>query len=159
MPKTFLRDVTTNVVGGVISGVLLLIVGAYYYGSSTERQKYEKVLNDAPTVYVEHLHKKIKQPVSGNAGEILLKAKDIVSTRNDLRSTLTAMTALLNSEIDHLSAQLDAADAKRLRGDYWNSGEIEEALKVLERKWIVKPDQVKFEVRKLLGDLGLTRRE
>jgi len=54
---------------------------------------------------------------------------------------------------------VDAADAKRHRGDYWNSGEIEETLKVLERKWSVKPDQVKREVRKLLEDLGLTIRE
>lgn len=87
------------------------------------------------------------------------KAKSIVSTRNELRSTLTALTSLLNSDIDRLSAQLDAADAKRLRDNYWDSGDIEETLKILERKWPDKMGQVQIELRNLLAQLGLVRTE
>ncbi|MCG7927619.1 MAG: hypothetical protein JAY67_19035 [Candidatus Thiodiazotropha taylori] len=157
-----MRDFFKQVMAAVMAGAILA-GGGYVIGKSTgedvgvqkERARLEQMFENAPKSYTKHLDEMINEKTNDDPQKILIKARAIVSTRDDLRSTLTSLNALLNSEIDKLAQQIESSESQRRGGDGWNPRELEETIEVLKRKWPSKMDQVDIEVRKLLAELGL----
>lgn len=83
-----------------------------------------------------------------------MHSRAIVAARDDLKGTLVSLSALLNSEIDRLSAEVRDAWAPESSVEPLRS-----TVNVLKLKWPAKRDQIKIEieVRKLLAELGLER--
>ncbi|MEO4026549.1 hypothetical protein ABH313_00630 [Chromobacterium vaccinii] len=137
-----------GIIEGIIASLIAALIIAYasfYFG----KQTYEKRVESAVDIYADHLDKLIREANTESGSEIRVAAQAIVSTRNDLRSSLVSLNSLLNSDIDVLAEML-AADA--------SAGQFSNRLKVLEKKWPAKRDQVKVELRKLLAELGLVEK-
>jgi len=160
--KDFFKQVTAAVAAGSI-----LAGGGYFIGESIgedegvqkERARLEQMFENAPKAYTKLLDDRINEKTNNEPRQVLIKARAIVSTRDDLRGTLTSLNSLLNSEIDTLAQQLKSSEAQRRLGDGWNSRELEETIEVLKRKWPSKMNQVDIEVRKLLAELGVVIRK
>ena len=137
-----------GIIEGVIAGLIvagLLGVIGFYFGQRT----YEQRLESAPSLYTDHLDRLIREAADDQASEVKVSAQAIVSTRNDLRSSLVSLNSLLNSDIDVLAELLESNAS---------AAQISSRVKVLEKKWPAKRDQVKVELRKLLAELGLVER-
>ncbi|MBL0351515.1 MAG: hypothetical protein IPP03_02010 [Dechloromonas sp.] len=137
-----------GILEGVIAGfIVAALTGAvgYFFG----RKTYEQRVAAAPALYTEHIGKLISDSSTDNARNIRNAAQAIVSTRNDLKKSLTSLAQLLNSDIDVL-AELIESNA--------TPAQLADRIKVLEMKWPAKRTQVEVELRKILAELGLSGR-
>ena len=123
-----------------------------------------KKLNAAPRKYVEELEKLILRGYDEGLGKAIINARSIVSTRNDLRSSLISISARLNSEIDQLALdighRLIKPDEPSVPSTNPNNSDIDaekafETIQVLYRNWPAKKVQIEVEIKKLLTELGL----
>ena len=130
----------------VVAG--LILAGATgTIGYIFARSKYKKVVDSAPTTYAGQIGRLIEQ-ASKDDGPVRVNAQAIVSTRNDLSSTLMSLKGIMNSDIDVIAELLGGQD---------NDDLIAERMAVLVKKWPAKTEQVEIEIRKLLTELGFDR--
>lgn len=133
----------------ILVGVIVLAIGGAG-GKLFADRRYEQRYAAAITKYSEEIGKLIEKASSAQDDELLMAARTIVDTRDDLRSSIEALDKLLDSEIDLLKTQL---------GSNENSDEhmknVQETIQVLHGKWPSKKTQIDVEVRKLFIELGL----
>ncbi len=137
-----------GIIEGAIASLLaagLIAMGGFYLGKRTYEQRVEAAAN----IYADHLDRLIREANTQEGRQVRISAQAIVSTRNDLRSSLVSLNNLLNSDIDVLAEMIES-DA--------SAGQLADRLKVLEKKWPAKKDQVSVELRKLLSELGLVEK-
>lgn len=120
----------------------------YAKGFAAAEGIYQMRLENAVEAYAARLGELIVPTTGSFEVPPKVRARAIVSLRNDLRASLTSLPKLLNSEIDSLAILL-AAD----KGD---TEKIEETLDVLRLKWPAKSTQIKMETRKLVAELGFS---
>lgn len=151
-----------NVVAGLMTTLVAsLAAGAagYWWGQSTERLRYEQQLNAAIEFYGAGLGRLIVEATQDPDADVVVSARAIVGARNDVRTSLSSVSGLLNSEIDELSRQTELFQDLDAAGDEPGAAaakkRIQEALAVLAKKWPMKQEQIRVEIRKLHAELGL----
>jgi hypothetical protein len=119
-------------------------------------------LDAAPRKYVEELEKLIAQAYKEGIEKAVVNARSIVSTRNDLRSSLISISSRLNSEIDQLAIDIGHTIIKpaepsirTTEANENNPKRAYETIEVLYRNWPAKKVQIEVEIKKLLAELGL----
>ena len=136
-------DFITQVLAGLTVAALSALAGYAFRG-----RRYAKTIKEAPRRYVEHLDRLICEALDAGSNLARVKSQSIVSTRNDLRGSLSAIANRLNSDIDTLESQLQAqAPVQELFG----------TVQVLHDKWPAKKDQIEYEIRKLMAEIGLEK--
>ena len=122
------------------------------HGREKERDAWIQTLSSAPKLYAERLSELIDKASNAKSQDMLTYSRAIVAVRDDMKGTLVSLSALLNSEIDRLSAEVRDAQAPQASVEPLRS-----TVNVLKLKWPAKCDQIEIEVRKLLAELGLER--
>lgn len=150
---SFGMDVLADLVVAVIAAA-----AAYIFRGKTYKRRVEA----APKIYLDHLGKLIAAGINEGPGRAPVNAKAIVATRNDLRSSLTTVAKLLNSEIDELQAMI--GEDFKILDEITRKGQgqaddkrLFQVIEVLHKKWPAKRDQIEVEIRKLISELGLDR--
>jgi len=149
--NNFWKSVCAGVVASTIFATGMNI------GAGWKDDEYKQQYSSAPAVYTSHIGDQIIKPVpdATDIDDLLVRSKSIISIRDDLRSTLTGMGKLLNSDIDTLTKRVKELEEICSLGDGCNGKEVEQTLKILQEKWPSKVSQVDVEIRKLLAELGL----
>lgn len=124
-------------------------------GIKRANQAYIQKTESAPTLYTNRLGEMIYNADPMKSKDLIVDARAIVSTRDDYRGSLIAISKLLNSEIDRLKEEVEKADNALRQGQSYDRSEIERTLGVLQKKWPSKKEQIIVEVRKLLAELGI----
>ena len=134
----FKREILPRVVSYLIYGA---IVWAVSFASGKERgeaeaqDRFRQRYEAAGSTYVQHLDRVIQDAARTTSGDdTLVRARTIVSTRDDLRRSLTSLSSLLNSEIDHLARDIKDVEALRKNGQGWKDTELRQTIDVLSRK-------------------------
>lgn len=83
--------------------------------------------------------------------ELVIRARAIVSLRNQMRDTLTNIQRHLNSDIDRLEILIKSGDKEAVK----KTKEIRDVIGVLNRTWLAKAEMIEIEMRKLLAELGM----
>ncbi len=142
-------DFSISVGGSLFASAIILFVG-YLFGGNEYKQK----INAASLVYAKNLDKLIKMAVKEGPYRAIVNARAIVSTRNDLRSSLEVILKNLNDEIDILEAQIVERE-KSPRNVV--EKDIFETIEVLSKKWPSKKAQIENGIRKVLAEMGLDK--
>jgi hypothetical protein len=151
------RKVLESAAAALLSALVLAVAsagGGYLIGKDQQRQQYVQTLQAAPEVYISDLGRLIED-ADRPGGDLVAETRAIVSTRDDLRSSLTSLSELLNSDIDALARSLVEYE-KPPRGKR-DATAVQERIKVLAKKWPSKKRQIEYEIRKLLAELGVDR--
>ncbi|MCG8345785.1 MAG: hypothetical protein MI685_11610 [Chlorobiales bacterium] len=135
-PMEFILSVTASLVAAGIAA----FIGYHQRGIT-----FRKAIMSAPEKYIEHLDNLINDALKDTENTLTVNAKAIVSTRDDLKSSLAALSKLFNSDIDRLKEQLERNDEAMLK----------ETIIVLSKKWPSKKDQIRIELSKLISEIGL----
>ena len=154
----FKKEVVPRVVAYLISAAIIAFASYSWgtiQGDRDAQAQYRQRHEAAAVTYVQHLDRVIRDAGRTSGGdETLAKARAIVSTRDDLRRSLTSLAALLNSEIDRLAQEVSDAELRRTRGEGWKDTDLRQTIEVLASKWPAKKDQIQVEVRKLQREMG-----
>lgn len=125
-----------------------------------------KKVRKAPKVYVERIGNLIEHAYREGPSRCVINARAIVATRNTLRNSLQNLSGLMNSEIDNL-ADMVGSSYDIIASSRIGTGEegienfspnrdlVWESIEVLYRYWPAKSEQIEFEMRKVLVDMGL----
>lgn len=147
---------TGLIVSGLTGAVAWLLRG----------EVYRKRVDAAPTKFVRHLDLLIQRAVKEGPENARMNARAIVGMRNSFRQHTIAISQLLNSEIDTLAAQVTSEGILKpivVRADLQNADQhtsnesLYETIKVLERTWQAKRDEIEISIRQMLSLLGLDR--
>jgi hypothetical protein len=160
---TMSEEIIIQVVAGLIVAAVVGAAG-WAAGKAKGRRQMQQQIEAAPEVYVAHLDKLIDRANSEGLNNILVNAEAIVTTRNQLQSSLSSLRGLLNSEIDLLAHDLESIHRHRTSSvqelaQVWVRNDLQHAyerVQVLQRVWPSKKDQVKIELRKLLAELNIS---
>ena len=163
----FLSGVGASLVAAAIAGIL---------GYVLRSQQYQKSIEAAPERYVHHLGSLIQEALEGGKRNAIVNGKAIVAARNDLRDGLLSLASLFNSEIDELESllntdfellikklpddiakQLQERKSKREKRVKLDEEEIFEIIQIISKKWRIKRDQIEYQIRKLISELGLDK--
>jgi hypothetical protein len=150
---------------GIVTG---LIVSALSAGIAwfARGESYRKRVVAAPTKFVDNLDSLIRRAVAEGPEDARVNARAIVGMRNSLRQYTVAISQLLNSDIDVLQAQVTEEPILRpliIRAELQNPSEqvsnraLYETIRVLERTWKSKRDEVETSIRQMLSLFGLDR--
>jgi hypothetical protein len=96
--------------------------------------------------FTRRLSEQITRATKAQGADLIMQAKAIVSTRNQMKSGMQSVVRLLNSDLDKLEKVLHV----RTR-----PSEIAELIAILNQTWEAKPDLIELEYRKLLAELGI----
>lgn len=159
-------------------GVLSSFVAAALFGAIgylIRGERYRRRLESAPHKFVKELGELINRAGRDGKQNVALNARAIVSLRNTVGSHITAIRDLLNHEIDELERHLGRRDVGRRPLDRRSQVSLDRRvdreskklelsderlyglIKVLERTWTSKCDQVELEIQKMLVVLGLDK--
>jgi len=152
-------DWSNNVVAPLIVGAILGTAPAI--GWYWEHVRAQKRIDAAPRRYVEELDKLITRAAKEGPENAVLNARAIVAARNSLRNSLVGISSQLDSEIDHLAADIGEV-IKQPQGPSMpqpgapsDAKQAYDTIQVLVRIWPSKKQQIEVEIRKLLAELGL----
>ncbi len=135
-------------------------------------ETYHKRIDDAPTKFIEHLDSLIKKAVEEGEENARINSRAIVGMRNSFRQHIISISTLLNSEIDTLEAYLsdgvamkpmvvraELRDSRESDNNKFNvsNEELYETIKVLERTWSSKKDELNLSIRQVITMLGLDK--
>lgn len=134
-------------------------------------ETYRRRVDNAPTKFVEHLDSLIKKAVEEGVENARINSRAIVGMRNSFRQHIVTISQLLNSEIDLLEAHLSDGvvmrpiivraelrqeqEEKNSRGI--SNEELYETIKVLEKTWLSKKDELDLSIRQIIVMLGLDK--
>jgi len=129
---------------------------------------YRKRVVDAPTKFIKHLDALIKKAVDEGAENARINSRAIVGMRNSFRQHIISIAQLLNSEIDLLEANLSdgvvmkpivvRAELRKSEEEHGISNEeLYETIKVLEKTWLSKKDELNLSIRQIITMLGLDK--
>lgn len=155
----FLMGIGASLAASIIGVLLGYVIGGV---------RYKKTIDEAPRKYVEYLgdliFKAEKYVNCNDEEEVIINARAVVSTRDDIRRHLIVLTKVLNLEIDRLARELgyEYEGFPSHKGKYSDEREpdvkaLRKTLIVLAKKWPMKKDQIEFEIRKVISELGLDR--
>ncbi|MDO6777460.1 MULTISPECIES: hypothetical protein [unclassified Shewanella] len=160
--KKYIDNILIGIISGVLTGVAVFFITDFFaekrgieIGIETANRVYVKKTESAPSLYTERLGEMIYNATPGKSDDLLVDARAIVSTRDDYRGSLIAISKLLNSEIDRLKEEIEKQEQSIKSGNAYDGEEIKRTLAVLQKKWPSKKDQIIIEIRKLLTELGL----
>lgn len=128
-------------------------------------ERYHKRVNAAPANFTTRLGVLIDQAVTEGPQNVRVNARAILAMRDGFRRVSINISDLLNSEMDALSAQLNKGVVHRpmvVRAEQQNapenvSDELFVTVKVIQRAWQGKRDELDATMRQLLSLLGLDR--
>ncbi len=156
-----LMDIVNNIIAPLFVAVISWMAGLWY-SKMQERRKFRERIEAAPLVFVRELDLLIQKALNQGVQDAIVNGRAIVAARNTLRSTLSAISKQLNSEIDRLAIELGLADSefKKLDETFHsntkpNAQKAFQTIEVLAKIWPAKRKQIEVEVRKLLAELGL----
>jgi hypothetical protein len=156
-------ELIIGIIGSLISASIAGTVSYMWRGNL-----YEKRVDEAPKKYVNYLGELIKKAEvavknSYTQDDIIVAARSIVSTRDDLRKHMITIASVMNSEIDRLSDELgNGSDILVPRQNYERKNkididELKRTIRVLAEKWPIKEVQIENEIRKIITELGLEK--
>jgi hypothetical protein len=112
------REVAVQILIRVVAA-LIVAAGGFLFGLATgrnkERELYARTVQDAPNAFADRIGELIAQAEISGIDDVRVTGQALVSARNDLRSSLTNLSRLLNSDIDRLEALVSDLDSLRLR--------------------------------------------
>ena len=134
-------------------------VGGYLFGYASAQSRYEWHVEVAPFRYVALLKDLVDQGAQCSRAkprspdDIRVYARSIVSVRDDLRRSVTALSGQLNSEMDRIATLLEQYEkAPTEQG----AREITLTIRVLRETWPAKEAKIADALRKILADAGIT---
>jgi hypothetical protein len=149
--RRFWLEVLAAVIAALVVGAISASV-SYAFGERHAQATYQKKLADAATVYSNYIGQLIISANSEKSDtELLVDARAIVSTRNDLRKSMSTLSDLLDSDIDRLEGLTTGLG----KGVMPPPGPVRDQVSLLSKKWPIKAQQINIEVRKLFAELGL----
>ena len=100
--RRFWLEVLAAVISALVAGAISASV-SYAFGVRHAQATYQKKLADAATIYSNYIGQLITETNAEKSDtELLVDARTIVSTRNDLRKSMSTLSDLLDSDIDRL---------------------------------------------------------
>lgn len=150
---------------GITTGLIVAgLTGAV--GWLVRGETYRKRVDAAPTKFTARLTELIDRAVEEGPEHARVNARAILAMRDSFRRFSISISELLNSEMDVLAAQLnngvvyrpivvraEQQDAKEHPSD----AELFDTIKVLQKAWRGKKDELDVTIRQLLALLGLDR--
>ncbi len=145
----------------IITGIISSLIAGYIIGALHLRTLYRQRDKAALTYFWIEL-KKIIDSVHASHGAnpnnqhiLRTAARVIVSVRDSFLSSLSALSHVLNSNIDRLEKEVkeleeDPKDVERIRA-------VAETIDVLQKTWPMKGIEIEIRVRRVLAEIGLTR--
>jgi len=150
-----MKGYVIKVLAGLTVAALCSIGGAIW-----QARKDQQRLEAAPRVYVNQLDLLIQRAVGEGEDRAILNARAIVAARNSLATSLMGISGQLDGEIDKLAQEIGEPTLKP--GSLALSSNKEpdkkaayQTILVLQRVWPTKKQQIEFEIRKLLAEMGL----
>jgi len=146
---------------GLIVSALTGAIGWFVRGET-----YRKRVDAAPTKFTARLTELIDRAVEEGPRNARVNARAILAMRNGFRRVSISISELLNSEMDVLAAQLNngvvhrpilVRAEQRDVNEHLSDAELFETIKVLQRAWRGKKDELDATIRQLLTLLGLDR--
>lgn len=157
------REISPRVIAYLVANLLMLAiasVASFVYGKVTGeteiKDQYIQKFEAAALVYGGNLQRLIEDAnKSPTSEEMLMRARAVVSARNDIRAGLDRLSSHFNSDIDRLAREIQDAEARQARNEPWKDGGMRATVGVLLDKWPSKMTQLQIEVRKLQSEFGL----
>ena len=157
------REISPRVIAYLVANLIMLVAASgfsFVYGKvrgETEtKAQYTQKFEAAALVYAGNLHRLIEDAnKSRSSEEMLMRARAVVSARDDIRAGLDRLSSHFNSDIDRLAREILDAEARQARNEPWKDGGIRATVGVLLDKWPSKLTQLQIEVRKLQSEFGL----
>ena len=157
------------ILSSVVIGLTTSLVASYFaykFGYFTSQRLYRKEIDEAPRKYVKNLGRLISEANekidNASKEDAVVFARSIIALRDSLRSHMVSISSLLNSEIDRLAEEVNTEQTLIITERHRSSqkqelkiDEIRATIKVLAKIWPAKEDQVQYEIRKIIAELGL----
>ena len=138
---------------GILASIVATAITTYWL-TARKYRRYLKTSVGLPTKHASKLGSMIKDASVQNIKNAPVAAKTIVSVRDDLASTLTALGEFLNSDIDYLNKCIAKLDARPMGIDEKKA--LYDAVQILNNKWPIKEEQMGVMSDKLLLELGFS---
>jgi hypothetical protein len=149
-----------SILGSLIAAAIVAVISyssGRKAGAISERKIFEQRIKSAGEVYAARLGKLIHDAqrywATSYKEGIESKSRAIVDTRNQFSFSLTGLSRLLNSQIDKMEKILEDVQPGQL--DQERAKQLGMLIRVLGDTWPGKTEQLKYETRKILADLGL----
>lgn len=101
----FILSIIASLIAAIIFSFIAFLFGKTSGYKSVENE-YKKIIEAAPSTYAAQLDSLIKLSIVEGHRKVIINARAIVATRNDLQKFQLTIANLLNSEIDSLGKKI-----------------------------------------------------
>ena len=148
-------ELEMTIIGGLVVAAISGAVG-WLFSSLAMRKKIKAL----PEKWVKRIRELINDAVSAGRDDCIVNAKAIVASRNAMRKSLISLSNSLNSEIDNLAFLLGEKVQLAEKFERGESHEIDkskvwEQLRVLQKYWEMKQDEIKDGLGKVMVEIGV----